>query len=288
MSAKNPPICNTQPAFKGWTKPGPLPDMSQLIELADDETVDALSGHFRIVQLREGHRFSTDDLLVAWYGTSWCPSAARVLDLGSGIGSVAMVAAWRLRGAHFVTVEAQARSIELARKSIAYNGLAERFDLREGDFRASDVLAGCEPFDLVLGSPPYWPPEEGLQSENEQRAACRFELRGDVADYCAAAAQHLAPGGVFAVVFPAHPERQLQRVFDGAEAAGLSVVRWRRVWLREGDDYHLGVFAMHRAADLPEDVRDLRVEERPIIVRCADGSLDPEYRALKLAIGFPP
>ena len=282
---KNPPICNIDPTFKGWTKPGPLPASDVTIELADDETIDALSGHFRIIQLRGGHRFSTDDLLVAWYGSSWCPSAARVLDLGSGVGSVAMTAAWRLRGASFVTVEAQERSVELARRSISYNGLSERFDVRCGDFR---VLELDERFDLVLGSPPYFPADEGLQSEHPQRAACRFELRGDVADYCATASRHLAPGGVFAVVFPAHPVRQLDRVFEGAGANGLAVVRWRRVWLREGDDYHLAVFVMHRDADLPPTYRTLRIEEPPIVVRRRDGSLDPEYQALKLAIGFPP
>jgi hypothetical protein len=29
------------------------------------ESLDALSGHFRILQLRRGHRFSTDDVLTA-------------------------------------------------------------------------------------------------------------------------------------------------------------------------------------------------------------------------------
>ncbi len=280
---KNPPICNVAPTFKGWTKPGPLPADDVRVDVAADETIDALSGHFRILQLREGHRFSTDDLLVAWYGTSWCPSAARVLDLGSGIGAVAMIAAWRLRGAEFVTIEAQARSAELARRSVAYNGLAARFDVREGDFREGLEDAGV--FDLVLGSPPYWPADEGVLSENPQRAACRFELRGDISDYCAAAARHVAPGGIFAVVFPAHPDLQLERVFEGAAAAGLAVVRWRRVWLREGDDYHLAVFVMHRATDLSDP--SLRVEERPIVVRRLDGTLDPEYQALKLALGFP-
>lgn len=285
MTRENPPICNVEPTFRGWAKPGPAVDPTTPLELAEDETVDALSGHFRIVQLRGGHRFSTDDLLVAWYGTSWCPSARRALDLGSGIGSVAMTAAWRLPGARFVTVERQERSVDLARRSARYNGLLPRFEIRHGDFRELDLGPS---FDLVLGSPPYWPPEEGLQSENPQRASCRFELAGDVGDYCAAAARHLAPGGLFAVVFPAYPDAQLERVREGARIAELSIVRWRRVWLREDDDYHLGVFALSRRRDLPQDFRDTSHEEPPLVVRRRDGSLHPEYRAVKLAVGFPP
>src|SRR3954465_3448018 len=104
--------------------PGIVPPGAHAVpEVAPGETLDAISGHFRIFQLRKGHRFSTDDVLAAWYGTSWAPSAGRVLDLGSGIGSVGMIAAWRLPGARVVTIEAQDESVRLAKKSAEYNGL---------------------------------------------------------------------------------------------------------------------------------------------------------------------
>ena len=62
--------------FKGWAKPGPVPPgLSPALTVEPGETLDAISGFFRLFQLRDGHRFSTDDLLTAWYGTSWCPSA---------------------------------------------------------------------------------------------------------------------------------------------------------------------------------------------------------------------
>lgn len=64
-----------------------------------------------------------------------------------------MVAAWRLPGARFVTVEAQSESVALARKSAAYNGLSNRFEIRLGDFRERGVLAPGEKFDLIFGSP---------------------------------------------------------------------------------------------------------------------------------------
>ena len=104
--------------FRGWAKPGPVPPgASGSADVPPGETLDAISGHFRIFQLRDGHRFSTDDVLTAWYGTAWVPSASRVLDLGSGIGSVGMIAAWRLPGARVVTIVAQEQSVALARKS---------------------------------------------------------------------------------------------------------------------------------------------------------------------------
>jgi tRNA1(Val) A37 N6-methylase TrmN6 len=274
--------------FKGWAKPGPVaPGHLAGMTPEPDETLDAISGHFRLFQLRDGHRFSTDDILTGWYGTSWCPTASTALDLGSGIGTVSTVVAWRLPGARLVTVEAQERSLSLAKKSVRYNGLESRVELRAGDFRDPGVLREEERFDLITGSPPYFPPGTGVESEHPQKLACRFELRGTVADYCATAARHLALGGFFACVFPAEPQ-QRARVDAGAKAAGLTIVRMRPVVFREGDPPLVGLFGMMRSTDLPPAFREKTWTEPDLIIRARDGSIHPEYSAVKLAIGFPP
>ena len=253
--------------------------------MPEGETLDAISGHFRIFQLRKGHRFSTDDVLTAWYGTSWAPSAGSVLDLGSGIGSVGMIAAWRLPGARFVTVEAQEESVRLARKSAAYNGLAGRYEIRCADFRSPDALRADERFDLVLGSPPYFPVGTGIEGDHPQKVACRFELRGDIRDYACVARAHLADGGLFACVFP---EEQRERLERAASDASLAVVRRRPVVFREGEAPLVGLFGLMRDEDLPEAMRDRTWVEPPLVIRASDGSVHPEYAAVKLSIGFPP
>ena len=274
--------------FKGWAKPGPVPPgLAAGVVVESNETLDSVGGHFRLFQLRDGHRFSTDDVLTAWYGTSWCPTARTALDLGSGIGTVGMVVAWRLPGARLVTVEAQEVSVGLARKSARYNGVTDRYEIRQGDFRDPGVLREEERFDLVTGSPPYFPPGTGVESGHPQKLACRFELRGTVADYCATAVRHLASGGFFACVFPYEPP-QLARVQAGAQEAGLVIVRQRPVVFREGDRPLIGLFGLMRATDLPEWFRGRTWVEPELIIRARDGSIHPEYSAVKLAIGFPP
>jgi tRNA1(Val) A37 N6-methylase TrmN6 len=296
--------------FKGWAKPGPVPpglgapvsdptrtgnaerhharsDAGAPLVVEPHETLDAISGHFRLFQLREGHRFSTDDILTAWYGTSWCPTARTVLDLGSGIGTVGMICAWRLPGAKLVTVEAQTESVALARKSVRYNGVGDRYEIRHGDFREKGIIRADEKFDLITGSPPYFPLGAGVESEHPQKLACRFELRGTVADYCSTAARHLAAGGFFACVFP-HEPAQLARVEAGAHKAGLIIVRKRPVVFREGDPALVGLFGLMRAEDLPEWMRSQTWTEPDLIIRTRDGKIHPEYSAVKLAIGFPP
>jgi len=278
---------NPETHFKSWAKPGIIPPgLNSGVAVEPHETLDAISGHFRLFQLRDGHRFSTDDILTAWYGTSWCPSARTALDLGSGIGTVGMICAWRLPGAKFVTVEAQSESVALARKSAIYNGLSERYEIREGDLR-SDVLRADEKFDLITGSPPYFPLTDGVKSEHPQKIACRFEVRGTIADYCMTAVQHLAAGGFFACVFPNEPA-QLARVEAAAKEAGLVIVRKRPVIFREFDAPLVALFGMMRAEDLPEWFRGQTWTEPDLIIRARDGKIHPEYSAVKLAIGFPP
>jgi tRNA1(Val) A37 N6-methylase TrmN6 len=272
--------------FRGWAKPGPAPPgASQVPDVLPGETLDAISGHFRLYQLERGHRFSTDDVLTAWYGTAWAPSPQSVLDLGSGVGSVGMIAAWRLHGARFVTIEAQAESVALARKSAAYNGLLERYEIRHGDFRAAGILDAAERFDLVLGSPPYFPVATGIEGDHPQKVACRFELRGDIRDYAGVSARHLTAGGVFVCVFP---EDQRERVETAAANASLVIVRRRPVIFKEGEAPLITLFAMMRASDLPEWMRARTWVEPSLIIRSRDGSVHPEYAAVKLAIGFPP
>lgn len=278
------------PTFKGWAKPGPIPPgaRGEGPEPGPGETLDAISGYFRLFQLAAGHRFSTDDVLTAWYGTLLSPSAGRVLDLGSGIGTVGMIVAWRLRGVNVVTVEAQEESVRLARKSVLWNGLSDRYDIRQGDFREPAILGADEKFDLVLGSPPYFPAGSGLESDHPQKMACRFELRGNIADYCSVAAAHLESGGVFACVFPIDPKHQEERLRVAAALAGLEIVRSRPVVLREGCAPLLGLFGMVRKEDLPPAMHGKTWNEAPLVIRTQTGAVHPEYVAVKLSFGFPP
>jgi tRNA1Val (adenine37-N6)-methyltransferase len=267
--------------YRGWRRPGPQPPGG--VEAGQGETLDFLCGRFRIFQYAKGHRYSTDDVLTAWYGTTHAPRVDRACDLGSGIGSVALISAWRLPGATFCTVEAQDISIALARKSVRFNGLESRFTLYHGDLRDAAVLANESPFDLVTGSPPYWPAGTATEAEHPQAIPARIEIRGSIADYAKTAARILAPGGLFAFVFPAI---QLDRAIEAVAGAGLTLIRRRDVIFREGDPPLVTLFAASRAEDIPTTFQAFR--EPPLTIRTRDGGVDAEYSAIRLSFGFPP
>jgi tRNA1(Val) A37 N6-methylase TrmN6 len=276
----------SEDVFRGWRRPGPRPPGG--VEPGEDETLDFHCGSFRIFQAARGHRYSTDDLLVAWWGVGNAPRVDRLLDLGSGIGSVAMAAAWKLPAALVVTVEAQAISIALARKSVRYNGLEERFRLVEGDFRDPALLAGEPPFDLVLGAPPYFEKGAATEARHPQAIPARFTLRGGIGAYAEAARRTLAPGGRFAFVWPVVRDGEAR---EALRTAGLALLARRDVVFREGEPPLVALFAAARGEDLPASLADgagFPRPEPPLVVRRADGRHTLEYAAVRLSMGFPP
>jgi tRNA1(Val) A37 N6-methylase TrmN6 len=268
-------------SYRGWRRPGPIPPGG--IAPEPGETLDFICGHFRIFQYAKGHRYSTDDVLTAWYGTTHAPRVDRAADLGSGIGSVALISAWRLPGATFCTVEAQEMSIRLARKTVEYNGLTARFTLYQGDLRDETILAGEAPFDLVTGSPPYFPPGTATAADHAQAVPARIEVRGSVAGYAHAASRILAPGGLFAFVFPT---AQMERALQALDDARLKLIRRRDVAFKEGETPLITLFAASRAEDVPETYEAF--VEAPLTIRRRDGGVDAEYSAIRMSFGFPP
>jgi tRNA1(Val) A37 N6-methylase TrmN6 len=170
------------------------------MRIYQDETQDRLTSKLRIIQKRKGHRAASDDTLLAWAAARAHPGATRVLDLGSGKGTVAMLLLQRLPGCCVVGLEALEISHDLALRNAQLNGLTDRWEPRLGDLRDMSSLADQIAFDLVTGAPPFMPLGSGVPPADLQRVAGRFELRGGVEEYSAAAARHIGPRGKFVVL----------------------------------------------------------------------------------------
>ena len=249
------------------------------------ETLDRLVGPWHILQLRRGHRFSTDDLVAAWRAWQARPDATRLLDLGSGIGSVGLttffqVACWgqepsrRRDEVTLTTVEVQAVSAGLQRRTVRLNGLADRVTVHHGDLRDTERLLGDATFDLITGSPPYFPEGTALVSAHPQKAGARVELRGSVLDYCAAAKRHLAPGGRFVYVMAAADART-----EAAPLAhGLRVVERLDVVFAAPREPLVCVLVCAHEGEVPADAERVTHE---LVVRGADGEWTAEYLAFR-------
>lgn len=123
-------------------------------------------------------------------------SSARVADLGTGTGAIALALASERPGWQLVATELQPDAVRLAQINAAEHKLAN-VEVRQGSW--------CEPldgwFDMIVSNPPYIDPDDAhLQQGDvrfEPRSALVAERRGlaDIEQIAACARQYLRSGG---------------------------------------------------------------------------------------------
>ena len=119
-----------------------------------------LGGKVKIRQLSKGYRAGIDAVLLAAAAPVAVGRAERVLDAGSGVGTVGLCLAARVSDAQVLLVERDPVFARLARDNIALNGFAERVSVSIADVcaKAADQEAAglsAESVDHALANPPY-------------------------------------------------------------------------------------------------------------------------------------
>jgi tRNA1Val (adenine37-N6)-methyltransferase len=275
-------IIRTARRPEGWTAPGPAPAGAHgRAELAPaaDEDLCFLSGDWRVFQKLRGHRWSLDDLVTGWIATRSLDPAGplRALDLGCGLGSVLLLVAWRLPRADVTGIEAQADRAAMGRRSIAYNGAGDRCRILDGDLRELDP-AVTPGFDLITGTPPYFPRGTGTESSKPHAAPCRFELRGGVEDYLATGAAVLAPTGSLVIC---SSMLELERVTAAATATNLHRREHWEIIPRAGKAPLVAVDVFGRAPTMATAHHTLTVRDRA-------GEWTADLLRVRADLGMPP
>lgn len=177
-----------------------MPGLDKDRLLRRDETLDDLRlGGLKIIQKRDGYRFSLDSILLCAFAR--IKDGETVADLGTGSGVIPLVLASRTGAGRIVGMEIQPELVDRARRSVQLNALEERVEILEGDLRMLPKSLVPQSFEVVLANPPYRRQESGRRAPVAERAAARHELAGGLADFLRAAALLLKNGGRFYVVY---------------------------------------------------------------------------------------
>ncbi len=101
---------------------------------------------------------------------------ARIVDVGTGTGCIALALAKELPEAHITAVDVSEDALRLARRNAEALGLAHRVEFLHSDLL--DVFTSHEsritshesrPFDLIVSNPPYVGPDQAAQLPREVR-----------------------------------------------------------------------------------------------------------------------
>ncbi|NPA24742.1 MAG: methyltransferase [Deltaproteobacteria bacterium] len=162
-----------------------------------------------IEQPARGYRYNQDPFhlarFIAQHAEEWRTRfAGECLDLGCGVGVLALVLARIFPETRFTGIEIQPELADLARANCRRNRLEQRIQIITADYRDfSRQNSNCGRFSTVVSNPPYYPAAGGRLNHCPQKRLARHELAGDLADLARNTARLLAPKGSLLMVFPA-------------------------------------------------------------------------------------
>ncbi len=126
--------------------------------------------------------------------------AARVVDVGTGSGAIAVTLAKHLPRATIVASDVSASALDVARRNAGRHGVADRITFVQADLLGDAALAG--PWDVIVSNPPYvreaefaaLPPD--VRDHEPRGALVAGPLGVELIERLAAEARsRLAPGG---------------------------------------------------------------------------------------------
>ncbi len=226
-------------------------------DLQPDETLDdLLHGELKLIQKKDGYRYSVDALLLASFALPFV-SGADVLDMGTGAGVVALILARRGRPRRVVGVELQKSLAALARRNGALNPTSPAIEIVHGD--ACLLCLECDPgsFDVIVSNPPFHQSDSGMISPNLEKAFARHEIAMSLKRWLHEAKKLLAPAGHIMIVFPADQER---RLLTTASEVGLYLARRQYALDRPGGAKKLILVDLAHEPAATEDLPDVPIE----------------------------
>lgn len=185
-----------------------------LIAPGPDETLDSI-GSVRILQRRDGYRFTLDAVLLADFAFAG-GAPRRVVDLGAGSGVIGLSIATRTPLDALSLVEIQPGLASLARRNARLNGV-DVAQVVEADLRRLPDALACEDRDLVLSNPPWFELGRYRLNPHSEKAIARHEIECTLADVALAARRSMSPDGRVAVVLPVHRLSDAFTAFASAE-----------------------------------------------------------------------
>ncbi len=191
-------------------------------DISEDEILESLGPYF-FVQRKAGHRLTGDTVTLAEFVIPALTENDSVIDLGTGTGAIPLLLAWKSAVRFITGVEIDAATAGTAVKNVSANGLEDRIEIINRDFRELKGLFPEGAFSVVVSNPPYMKSGTGRVSPKKERAGARAELYGGLSDLIEISAWLAGRGGRIFYVFP------LARLAEMRAELGKAGLEERRV-----------------------------------------------------------
>ena len=202
--------------------------MSSADFVRQGERLDDLQNHgLMILQKVKGYRFGMDAVLLAHFAR--IPRGGQIADLGTGSGVLPLLMSQREPTARFFAFENQPELADMARRSVALNGLQDRIDVRCGDLRNAPDTLGPGSLDGIACNPPYGRRDTADASIRDARRQACHETDCSLRELAETCDTLLKNRGRLWLCFPA---ARMPELTDALRACRLEPKRARMVCAR--------------------------------------------------------
>ncbi len=164
-----------------------------------DECIDQfMEGRIKLIQSKDGYRFSIDAILLSQFVT--IRPGDVVVDLGTGCGVMLLILLLTRKVGHALGLEIQKDLASQAARNSLLNGFQDKMNIILGDIRRPPMAK--ESADVIICNPPYRKVKSGRINPDPRRAIARHEILASVDDILRAATDILRKKGRLALIYP--------------------------------------------------------------------------------------
>lgn len=240
------------------------------VKLKEMERLDELQRNgYQIIQNPEKFCFGMDAVLLS--GFVHTKKGDILLDMGTGTGIIPILLEAKTECTHLTGLEIQEESADMARRSVALNGLSEKITIVTGDIKEADNIFPSASFDCITCNPPYMIGNHGIANPDAPKAIARHEILCTLEDVIRQAAKLLRPGGHF---FMVHRPFRLAEIMTIMSKYKLEPKRMRLVYPFADKEPNMVLLEAVR------DGRPRMTVEKPLIVYEKPGEYTEEIKEL--------
>jgi len=162
------------------------------------ERIDCfMDGRLKLIQSKDGYRFSIDAILLAEFVT--IRQGDVVVDLGTGCGVIPLILLLTKLVGYAFGLEIQEELAGQAARNVLLNGFDDKMRVVLGDIKNPPIAKKSA--DVVICNPPYRQVKSGRINPDSRRAIARHEIMANIDDILHAARSVLRKKGRLALIY---------------------------------------------------------------------------------------
>lgn len=161
------------------------------------EKIDIVPGtNYKILQNRDSFSYGTDAIFIS----SFAKPKGVVVDLGTGTGIIPLRIMGKKNIKYIYGIEIQEEVADMAKRSIALNGLEDKIKILNMDLKQLPEKLGKASVDTVITNPPYMKNGGAILNDDENFSISRHEVLCNLEDIIKVSSYLLKPQGKFYMV----------------------------------------------------------------------------------------